>query len=335
MWILPMLIRVILIGLVTPSIFLTWVSLEISLFLFLALIKFLNNKSSAEEVVYYFVVQALGRTLILFSWLSSLTWRATNIVFLLALILKLGIFPFHRWYINLVNVINYSIFWILRVPLKIIVLKLIIASSNLSWLTALALTNILISFVWVFKEKKIVSFLAFTSVFNTGWAMLALQGAWLWLIFIIIYGLNLKLILLAFDEAWKLSFFNKINVQREILHQHLLVIGLILMGLPPFSGFTIKVLIFFQLLDLSWFVATLRLGRSVIISFYYLIMFFFNLSRGESLETLLSASKISKTLRLILLNLGLSLVLIVWVTYYLYNKSKNIKIKLGWLLKKN
>jgi hypothetical protein len=95
MWVLPTLIIVILYGIITPSVFITWISLELSLLLFLNLIKSLNHKSPTEELVYYFVIQALGRTLILFCWLSTLTSIAISTVFFLALLLKLGVFPFH------------------------------------------------------------------------------------------------------------------------------------------------------------------------------------------------------------------------------------------------
>lgn len=325
---IPGLRFIILVGIITPSIFITWTILELSLFIFLNLIKTFKAKSRTEETVYYFVVQALGRTLILFRWLLSLVSTLRQILIFLALLLKLGVFPFHRWYINLVNVVNSSIFWILRVPLKLIVLKLMFSLSSENWLIRLALLNILVSFVMVFKEKKLISFLGLASIFNTGWAILAVSSSWLWLVFIIIYGFNLKLILWILEQSLSSSFFYNVQTLGVVLEQYLVISGLIAMGLPPFSGFTIKVLIFFQVISKRWLIGALRLIRSVIISFYYLIIFFFSLSTSRGIEVTISVNTINQILRFVLLNLGISIILIIWVIYYLDNIEYKLKIKL-------
>lgn len=96
MWVSPVLGFTIVIGVLTPSVLLTWVSLEVSLLLFLTLLRARHSTlTKKEDVLYYFINQALGRTIILFSWVTLIKNYVSFGVIELALILKIGLFPFH------------------------------------------------------------------------------------------------------------------------------------------------------------------------------------------------------------------------------------------------
>lgn len=325
---LPLLRLTITVGVLTPSVLLTWISLEVSLLLFLSLLSMTHtSRSTKEDILYYFISQALGRTLILFSWVVFIKTNLSSWVINVALVLKIGLFPFHSWYLNIVNIINYSNFWILRVPLKLITLKIFYTLRSRVNSLILGTLNILASFIFVFKEKKPILFLALTSIFNTGWAMLGLTNSWVWIVYIIIYGLNLKLVLVSLEISFKLHLINRSVHEKLAYENQVLLRGLIIMGIPPFTGFALKVIIFLDLIEQSWRVRVLVILSSLIMLFYYLLFFFYSLRLGTSYSEKISKNYAYGFIRVIvIINLWISLLLIIWLIHYLNNEFNIVQI---------
>lgn len=322
-WAYPLLGLTVLLGVLTPSILITWVRLELSLLLFLTLLSIGHNAwARKEDVLYYFINQALGSTLILFSWVISMKTPFSLWMMGLALLLKIGLFPFHSWYLNIVNIINHSSFWVLRVPLKLITLKLIFTSRSVINSLILGTINIVVSFIFVFKEKKPISFLALASIFNTGWAILGLVNSWIWVMYILIYGLNLKLVLMSLEIILKSNFSNH-KVQRKSIHNNqILLARLIVIGIPPFTGFRLKIIIFLYLVELSWRLGVLAILVSLIMLFYYILIFFYSLRVYNSYSEILVKNWVSIFISpIILVNFWISILVIIWLVYYLNNKK--------------
>lgn len=282
-------------------------------------LKIFKVQKVAEECVHYFVIQAVSRTLILYFWInSSLNRRAFDFIFL-ALSIKLGIFPFHSWYLNLIRVLSWELIWVLRIPIKLVILKIIFC-INLSYIfISLGGLNVLFSFFIIFKEKKIKPFLAITSLFNIGWVLLSLRDLIIWMIYILIYRINLYLLIerIKINKNDRLFEFNIKN--SKLLYTIVVFVGLVLMRVPPRLGFIVKMLIFIFLLKDYFLIRLIILILSLIITYYYIIIFYYlNLSYKKSLSFFVM--KTSLILKLINLNLRGAFILIIFIIYYLNNK---------------
>lgn len=293
--------------------------LEVALLIFLILIKKSINQTH-EELVYYFVVQALGRRMILLCWLLPGAFLYTNYLIILSLLVKIGVFPFQSWYLNIIHLLDYNNFWILRVPLKLIVIKVIYLNMYIEEVLWVAIFNIALGFSWVLKEKRVVRFLALGSIFNTGWALLCINSNWLWLLYMLLYGINLKILLVC---LYKIRVSNLFFDRRAVTysHQHqVILLGLILIGIPPFAGFILKLGIFFWVKNLRLLIATIALCFSLAISYYYLLLFFYTLTRHKGLVLILNKPWIAEMNALLVFNFRVSCGLLIWLSYYLNNR---------------
>lgn len=315
-----MLYRAILAGLLTSSFFFSWIALELSLVIFLLNLKSLKVQDFAQECVHYFVIQALARTLILYFWLRSSLNSFRGEFILLRLSMKIGIFPFHSWYINLINFLDWEIIWVLRIPIKLVILKMIFSIRLNFTVITLAFINVIFSFVSIFKEKKIKLFLALTSIFNIGWVLLAIIDFRAWFIFIIIYSLNLYLLLDSLKLNLREALFDFNNIESKRLHLIVIITGLIMIRIPPTLGFMVKIIVIFLVIKDFFFIGALLLLSSVIMRYYYIIIFYYlNLSSSKPIIGFtIGPGLIWKFLNL---NFILALIIAVVVCYYLNNNS--------------
>jgi hypothetical protein len=89
-----------------------WILLELNFLAFIAIL----NKSMlfkiSNKTLNYFLVQAVGRGLILiviFIFLIQATSAFLASLYFLALLLKLGGAPFHSWYLRLVQKLSWGL----------------------------------------------------------------------------------------------------------------------------------------------------------------------------------------------------------------------------------
>ena len=82
-----------------------WMGLEVNLLSFIPLIVCGSNDIESEGAIKYFLIQALGSCIVLFSYFSFMNFVNYNLymfdfgsyILIFGLILKMGIFPFHHW----------------------------------------------------------------------------------------------------------------------------------------------------------------------------------------------------------------------------------------------
>ena len=79
-----------------------------------------SSKSSlnSESVLIYFIYQAMARILIIVGFISNYM-DLTSYTFLLGILIKLGMFPFHLWVIPVLTGCSYRIIFTLLVPVKV------------------------------------------------------------------------------------------------------------------------------------------------------------------------------------------------------------------------
>lgn len=264
-----------------------WIGLEINLLSFIPLITRKVNLNNSEAALNYFLVQALASTVILFSiviyiiiintdffLLNINNKELSNLIIIITLILKLGGAPFHFWFPNVIENINWInnlilITWQKLAP--IIILSYLNLNKNIFIFVIL---STLVGAIGGLNQISLRKLIAFSSINHIGWIILALIfNENLWLIYFLLYTfLNCSIIYIF--KIFQIFYLNQIYslfINSYFIKFSLLTSLLSLGGLPPFLGFLpkwliIQSLLFIKLNFLTLFVILIRL----ITLYYYL-----------------------------------------------------------------
>jgi NADH-quinone oxidoreductase subunit N len=215
---------------------------------------------------------------------------------ILSLIIKLGLFPFHNWLLDLYNGFSYNLIFIMFILQKPILFFLLFKIYNifnfiiilnffiLQLILVISIFSILLGSIGIILQSNIKKFIAYSSLITNSYLLLLLLNNFyffdiFFIIFLIIYNLNNFLLFFFFQNINQI--FNKVIKNLiEIynlyyINKNLSIFFIIILfsflGLPPFSGFFSKYLILYILnlnnfLTISIFILILNL----LSSFYYL-----------------------------------------------------------------
>lgn len=265
-----------------------WVGIELNILSFLPLITMRGGGGYyAEAAGKYFLAQAAGTCLFLFSpviWASP--YPALGILFIIAgLLLKMGAAPLHQWFPSVVSRLPWSTNLILitwqKIPPLIVILAVVKPQAVRIFFFIGAL-NLLFGAFGGLAQTQLRPLFAYSSISHMGWILslivLSIVGFLSYIGVYIILLTPLILIILFFG-----SYGVKIiGVLRRLKRVFLFIFRLILLslgGIPPFSGFFIKIYRLFIIIDEGFIIirlffvlcATLRLAYYVNILFLRII----------------------------------------------------------------
>lgn len=113
----------------------------------------LKSKVPSDALVLYFVVSALGRLLFL---VSCSEFVLSNILLQLAILLKLGLAPFHFWVFKVLFTLNTTSLCFFLGPLKVGLLWLIVNVTHPSLILASASLCLGIILLWLSSQIQLV-----------------------------------------------------------------------------------------------------------------------------------------------------------------------------------
>ena len=232
---------------------------------------------------------------------------------LLGLLLKLGVFPFHAWLVDIYEGTSTFITSFFSIFIKF---GLIILLLRLNFLIGLSLENIwrylfiffgftssFIGALYAIKQVKLKKLWAYSSINHTGFLLITLGctsliGLWAFCLYFISYTIvNLAFwsLLLAFKTTKRsvspyLTDFRGLYYINPILAVSLSFLFFGFLGLPPFAGFFSKYLIIAALIkNVAFFSALLLLVCSFIAVFYYIqlikLLFFDTFQSNNCIKT--------------------------------------------------
>lgn len=237
-----LLLTSILIALSSSFWFTLWIILEINIIIFIPII---NSKSflTSNSILYYYITQSIASSLFFIASLISFTLSNKIFIYIIiiSIIIKLGAAPFHSWYPQISEGINYSPFFILSSFQKIIPFHIISIFQNNLIILFIIISRIVGSLGGL-NQISIKKILAFSSISHISWILsLIIINQNFWIAYLTFYSiilikitniLNKNNLSLIIDlNSIKSSFSNKIY-----LFSFILSLG----GLPPFLGFFIK-----------------------------------------------------------------------------------------------
>nr|QRV62376.1 NADH dehydrogenase subunit 2 [Deronectes bicostatus] len=263
----------------------TWMGLEINLLSFIPLISSKNNSYSSESSIKYFLVQAIASSIFLLTMILIIMknkmisdiFIINKILFMMlnsTILMKLGAAPFHFWFPEILEKLNWINSLILMTWQKIA--PLIILSYSIKSNLFLLLIIVMCTFIGSIgglNQINLQKIMAYSSINHIGWMLSTfLINEMMWIMYFLIY---------SFISSTIILFFNKYNLfllkqmylmtnnnymMKFFMNLNLLSLG----GLPPFLGFLPKWLII-QNLSTNYFLLTLFMIMMTLMTlFFYL-----------------------------------------------------------------
>nr|YP_010166647.1 NADH dehydrogenase subunit 2 [Leconectes striatellus]QRV62738.1 NADH dehydrogenase subunit 2 [Leconectes striatellus] len=262
-----------------------WMGLEINLLSFIPLMKIKNNSYSSEVSMKYFLIQALASSIFLFMVIlmisqskmmneSYLINSSMLIILNSTILMKLGAAPFHFWFPEIIEGMNWNNSLILLTWQKIAPMVILSYSiENNSFIIMIILLSTFIGSIGGLNQISLRKILAYSSINHIGWMLSTfLINEMMWALYFLIYSfmsLSIITIFNKFNLFMLKQLFNMLNT--KILIKFFIMMNLLsLGGLPPFLGFLPKWIII-QNLSLNHFLTLMFMIMMTLITlFFYL-----------------------------------------------------------------
>jgi len=218
-----------------------------------------------ELVLKYLLIQ----TAFLLTGLASALWFFKGLF--LILLFKLGVPPFHLWFINLASALKKYSFLFIRTLHKLVPLFCL---SKFIYLRIVSVLFVVIVFsgVLIIESRELFITLIISSMIHSGWIIIRRL---IRIKFLIFYFVVYCFIVFLF--VYRLKLKNLWTARRE-QNSNSSFIWLILSGLPPFSLFWLKVLLVRHILIKLLLLSVLTITVSIIRLYVYYRMFHYSVA---------------------------------------------------------
>nr|YP_010600242.1 NADH dehydrogenase subunit 2 [Phryganogryllacris superangulata]WAL05826.1 NADH dehydrogenase subunit 2 [Phryganogryllacris superangulata] len=292
-----------LITMSATSWFSAWMGLEINLLSFIPLMTNSKNPRTTEATLKYFLIQALASIIFLFTTtliqlhntLPILTSYPLNLLIISTLLMKMGAAPFHFWFPETMEGLDWFNCLIIMTWQKIAPLILLsyLMKMNL-FISMTIIASVMIGSLGGLNQTSLRKLLAYSSINHLGWmiaAMSCMNNSWE--LYFMIYSF-LSLLLTTMFSTFNIFHINQnfLTLNNSQSFKMILFINLLsLGGLPPFLGFlpkwiTIQILI----TNNHLFMCTIMVTMSLITLFYYIRLTFSSLLINAPLMQWISMS---------------------------------------------
>nr|AYW52278.1 NADH dehydrogenase subunit 2 [Galerucinae sp. 7 ACP-2013] len=279
-----------------------WIGLEINLLSMIPLMKSHSNKFPAEATLKYFITQALASTMILFALIMML--NSTEIIpiqynssYLLilnsALLTKLGAAPFHAWFPEVLEGLNWMNSFILLTWQKLAPMILIMYNFKMSmFFSIIIISSSVIGGILGFNQISVRKIMAYSSINHIAWMLASMMNfKMIWFTYFITYSaisLNIVMIFYFLNIFNLNQLFLSLN-SSKLMKLFFIMNFLSLGGLPPFLGFLPKWLVVMNLINNNFYFL------SFILIIFTLITLFFYIRITLSTLTVMTSEILMKT----------------------------------------
>nr|YP_009000248.1 NADH dehydrogenase subunit 2 [Rapisma xizangense]AHA35654.1 NADH dehydrogenase subunit 2 [Rapisma xizangense]ARO47932.1 NADH dehydrogenase subunit 2 [Rapisma sp. 1 NS-2017] len=259
-----------------------WMGLELNLISFIPLMINLKDMISTESSLKYFLSQAFASLILLFSvillsFFDILNFNSPNYYFNIilnsTLLLKMGAAPFHFWFPEVMEGLNWILSIILMTWQKIAPMILISYSIDYNFFIIIILISIFIGSVGGLNQISLRKLMAYSSINHIGWLLSSflISNFYWWIYFCFYSFLSFSIVYLfykfkIFYFSQLFSFLNYYPILKFLLFCNFLSLG----GLPPFLGFLPKWIIIQNLVFENLFLVIMMIIFTLITLFYYI-----------------------------------------------------------------
>nr|YP_009115357.1 NADH dehydrogenase subunit 2 [Episoriculus caudatus]AJA37970.1 NADH dehydrogenase subunit 2 [Episoriculus caudatus] len=268
--------------------FMIWVGFEMNMLAIIPILMKNYNPRSMEASTKYFMTQATASMILMLAIIMNLLysgqWTINNItnptasiLMTIALVMKLGLSPFHFWVPEVTQGVSLTsglilLTWQKIAPLS--VLYQIYPSINLEMLLTMSLLSVLVGGWGGLNQTQLRKIMAYSSIAHMGWmTAIMIYNPTLMLLNLIIYitmTISTFMLFISTSSTTTLSLSYTWN-KTPLITALILTIMLSLGGLPPLTGFLPKWMIIQELTkNHSVILPTLMAVLSLLNLFFYM-----------------------------------------------------------------
>nr|WEP24836.1 NADH dehydrogenase subunit 2 [Metidiocerus sp.] len=247
-----------------------WVGLEVSMVSFIPLM-ISNLMISSECAMKYFITQSMSSSIFILGVIFMLMGVNINyeMIIVLSMAMKMGVAPFHTWVLSMVEGMNYTTMFNMFTIMSIVPM-MIITMMNLN-LNLVIMLTLIVGAIFGLNQNSIRKVLAYSSVFNMGFMMYSLKNLSLWIMYFLLYSLNLFMLtkILSLNN---INYLNQLLVNKVELKSKLSIWILMLSsgGMPPMMGFMGKLIVIESSINFNdWMITISMIITSLLTMFYY------------------------------------------------------------------
>lgn len=219
----------------SDTFFIFWSLMEIRTLVFMG-IRYSLFKNNFSQLLTFFIIQTISAFSVLVFYVIG--W---SLAFTVSILLKLSMFPFHFWYLNLIpffpNLVLFISRTIFKIPSMLLLLFFYINLDLISLIISVVLT-ILVGAMSIIFRNDLRFLLIASSVANNSWFILSiLARVVLFSLYLFFYSIFLFIVLsslgsLSSGALYKLSFSSSSLILFSLVS---------IAGMPPFPVFFMKI----------------------------------------------------------------------------------------------
>nr|YP_009441695.1 NADH dehydrogenase subunit 2 [Hydrochus carinatus]AOY39227.1 NADH dehydrogenase subunit 2 [Hydrochus carinatus] len=247
-----------------------WIGLEINLLSIIPLMNSSKNMMSSESSIKYFITQVFASSMLMFAiiYMYNQSYNFINLnsfIYMSALLTKMGAAPFHFWFPEVIEGLNWLNSMILLTWQKIAPMIMLTYNLNINFLTIIIILCMLISGIMGINQISLRKIMAYSSINHMGWMISTfffIETMWIYYFMIYtIITINLSFMFMKFNIFY-LNQLYSILKENIFIKLFFILNFMNLGGLPPFLGFLPK-----------WItVQTLIINKFYILSFFMMIL---------------------------------------------------------------
>nr|YP_006665896.1 NADH dehydrogenase subunit 2 [Mengenilla moldrzyki]AFC35459.1 NADH dehydrogenase subunit 2 [Mengenilla moldrzyki] len=261
-----------------------WMGLELNFISFIPFINSWNNSLMIETSMKYFIIQALSSSILILSIImimSKIYLIIESKFYLLglnfAVLMKLGMFPFHFWLPNLIEGMSWLTSFIMLTWQKIAPMILISIYFYYKLIIIIIIMSMIISNFGGLNQLSLRKIFTYSSFNHLSWMMSSfLFSKYWWFIYWMLYFLIITPMIYICKTF---NFFNINQLFSNFLMKNLFMIYFMnlfsLGGLPPFLGFFPKWFILNFLTYKNFYFLSFFMILLTLLNLYYYIRLFF------------------------------------------------------------
>nr|AYW52194.1 NADH dehydrogenase subunit 2 [Galerucinae sp. 5 ACP-2013] len=283
-----------------------WIGLEINLLSMIPLMKSHTNKFPAEATLKYFITQALASSMILFALIMmlnssefiSMQFEQSYILILnSALLTKLGAAPFHAWFPEVMEGLNWLNSLILLTWQKLAPMILIMYNFKMSiFFSIIIIFSSMIGGILGFNQISTRKIMAYSSINHIAWMLASMMNfKMIWFSYFIIYSsisINIVMIFYMLNIYNLNQLFLTLN-SSKLMKMFFIMNFLSLGGLPPFLGFLPKWLVMSNLVNNNFYSLSFILIIFTLMTLFFYIRITLSTLTITSSEILLKSSSMN------------------------------------------
>nr|YP_010963549.1 NADH dehydrogenase subunit 2 [Hemicentrus obliquus]WKZ08032.1 NADH dehydrogenase subunit 2 [Hemicentrus obliquus] len=256
--------------------FSVWMGLELSLMCFIPIMS-AKNKLNSESCIKYFIIQSLSSSIMMMGVIMMSMKSDDKLMLMLAIMLKLGMPPFHTWALSIIEGMNYYSILIFITLMKMIPFQMLsYMNTNLALFTTLGL---MVGSISGLNQNSIKKLILYSSIFNMSLIISCISSymIWMnyfWLYFISMIMFNSIIMKMGINFINQMMFNNYSNLTKIMCWVSLLSMG----GFPPTLTFYSKFLVLKHLNSINnHIIMVMIIISSLIVMFFYMRMIFLSI----------------------------------------------------------